>query len=861
MKHVDLSALDPLFEPWEIPHLHREKADAEGMPAKIVRGRRPSPVPMVQALRREVSEWRDAGYPGASDTTQTLFAHWFGRSHSMETDKGLPFEFRYYFCQREAIETFVYLMEIRGITRLSRMYDEFGGADRETLVLGVTEEEDRLARYALKVATGAGKTKIMSLVIAWSYFHAVRESYSPMPRAFLVIAPNLTVYERLKDDFGDGRIFETDPILPAEWRGDWNLSVVLQDAAGGGNASAGGAVLYLTNIHRLYDPDKRVRAADTYGFMGPAVSRSKALNTGETLRARIASHGSLLVLNDEAHHVWDPDSAWNEAIASIHDECRSLGGQGVLAQLDLSATPKDNQGNFFKHIICDTPLGEAVDAGIVKTPVIGSSTTPLKENPSEDAAVKYEQHLLLGYECWKRSADEWKKSGRKPLLFVMCEDTEAADAITRRLDSDERFKLLNGRTINLHTNLKGKLKKVGSGASATYQFIENESDISNEDLRRLREISRQLDSDSSPWLCIVSVLMLREGWDVRNVTTIVPLRAFSSKARILPEQTLGRGLRRMTVPGKAGAHEIITVVEHPAFAHLYDQELAQEGLFVDVIDAEQIPKNTVSIYPDPRKDQERLDIPIPTLDPGFSRTALLPPIPWKDIEVAFSELALSALPLAGATERVIEYEGKALITGELIERFKIDLGLAATPLGAISFYRKQIEDICKIQNTHRILGPLLERFITEILFGARLDLFDPRLAARLGDGDVQEYIRAVFVPLVRTKITVQQKRKIILPPRWISTWSPYQATSNERHPCLKASATLFNLVPCTLALETAFVKFADGARDVAAFYQECRPECLRIDYIALRGHWRIISRISSYVPRTALVSSSRRKDG
>ena len=69
--------------------------------------------------------------------------------------------------------------------------------------------------------------------------------------------------------------------------------------------------------------------------------------------------------------------------------------------------------------------------------------------------------------------------------------------------------------------------------------------------------------------------MLREGWDVRNVTTVVPLRPLSSKANILPEQTLGRGLRRMTPPGQA--NEIVTVIEHPAFARLYAQELAQEG--------------------------------------------------------------------------------------------------------------------------------------------------------------------------------------------------------------------------------------------------------------------------------------------
>jgi type III restriction enzyme len=98
----------------------------------------------------------------------------------------------------------------------------------------------------------------------------------------------------------------------------------------------------------------------------------------------------------------------------------------------------------------------------------------------------------------------------------------------------------------------------------------------------LRKLSRELDQGTSPYQCIVSVLMLREGWDVRNVTTIVPLRPYTAKANILPEQTLGRGLRRMTYPG--GPHEILTVVEHRAFVQLYEDQLGEEGVYPTVVD-------------------------------------------------------------------------------------------------------------------------------------------------------------------------------------------------------------------------------------------------------------------------------------
>ena len=92
----------------------------------------------------------------------------------------------------------------------------------------------------------------------------------------------------------------------------------MQDEASG---AATGGTLYLTNIHRLYDTSKRRRKSETelYDWAGPVVSKAKALDTGEALRERITSHRRVMVLNDEAHHLWDPDSAWNEAIAYLHE--------------------------------------------------------------------------------------------------------------------------------------------------------------------------------------------------------------------------------------------------------------------------------------------------------------------------------------------------------------------------------------------------------------------------------------------------------------------------------------------------------------------------------------------------------------
>jgi hypothetical protein len=162
---IDPTILEPLFAPWAEPNAHRVRAEKVGDPAAIVQGRRASPIDLVSNLRAAVREWREAFYIGASDTTIQLLNHWFGRAHRQTTADGEDFEFRYYFCQREAIETLIYLKEVRRLESLSQIIAEFGGATAELQALGITEDEDSWSRYAFKLATGAGKTKVMSL---WS---------------------------------------------------------------------------------------------------------------------------------------------------------------------------------------------------------------------------------------------------------------------------------------------------------------------------------------------------------------------------------------------------------------------------------------------------------------------------------------------------------------------------------------------------------------------------------------------------------------------------------------------------------------------------------------------------------------------
>jgi type III restriction enzyme len=276
------------------------------------------------------------------------------------------------------------------------------------------------------------------------------------------------------------------------------------------------------------------------------------------------------------------------------------------------------------------------------------------------------------------------------------------------------------------------------------------------------------------------------------------------------------------------------VVEHPAFAALYQGQLAQEGLPIEITEVEHIPSTTISIYPDgARKDVNALEISIPVLTAGHRIVPKLEGLTIEDVKTGFGKY--KTLPLGGLGAPEIEYEGRHLFTGEVIERMKIDLPLLESGIGAISYYVKQLEQICKIKGLHTVLAPLIQTFLEEILFNEKTILFDPRLASRLGNSDVAEHIRAVFVPLIRSRITTIEKRMPESPATQLSRWKPYQVTHSERRPALEAKKTLFNLVPCNHSLEVAFTEYADRALDITAFAKNAGPQCLRIDYLGSSG--------------------------
>jgi type III restriction enzyme len=203
----------------------------------------------------------------------------------------------------------------------------------------------------------------------------------------------------------------------------------------------------------------------------------------------------------------------------------------------------------------------------------------------------------------------------------------------------------------------------------------------------------------------------------------------------------------------------------------------------------------------------------------------------QDVKKAFKPY--QPLPLNQSSSlSIIQYEGRHLFTGEIVEKTELNLPLLASGVGAVSYYVKQLETICKLRGLHQLIAPLIQTFLEEILFAQKATLFDPQLVSRLADSDVGEHLRAVFVPLIRSRTTTMEERLMVEPPKLLKHWKPFQVTLSDRRPALPAAKTLFNLVTCNRELEVAVAKFCDRAPDVVAFAKNAGSQALRIDYLA-----------------------------
>jgi type III restriction enzyme len=759
--------------------------------------RRPSQAAFVPNIRKAADGWRDQGYEGASDTTKRLLNFWFAEDHQTADRR----EFSYYFCQREATETLIYLYEVLKAHRFYDLMERFKGGP-----MLYDPATDRYARYVFKMATGSGKTKVMALAIVWSYFHSLFEVGSDLPKTFLLIAPNVIVYERLRQDFEDGRIFHRDPLIPPEWKADWQFTVILRDDP---TPSSTRGTLYLTNVQRLYERGEEGSDNPVEALLGLRPKGSVQL-TPQELFDRVVSHGELMLLNDEAHHLHVDDLVWNQRIVAMHEALQARGAAGLAAQLDFTATPKTQQGRLFPEVVVDYPVAQAIEDGIVKRPILGEIGGDI-EITDPSASVKWRQRIDAGVAKWKELADELQKSGRKPVLFIMTEDTKDADDIARDLEA--RYPdIFGGRVLNIHTNRKGEVAETKSNL----EFID-----------QLRKAAREVDSDDNPFRAIVSVLMLREGWDVRNVVVIVPLRPYTAKANILPEQTLGRGLRRMSLP-HSGWEERVIVVEHEAFRDFWDKELKEEGLEIERRRLEEVTKDVVTIYVDQSKLQ--YDLKIPQLSPALTRSA-----------AKLSDLSLDMLP-AGvvnapqpgrvAQER-LHYVGRDMLTKEVVEEQDLLIPFPSRPDGLVAYFADRILHYANLRRAGRFaeVAPIVDRYLRDRFFTKPVDLAEPAVIKRLSEPDARQLIISAFVDAINRLSIEPLAVRVERPPLRVSS-TPAFPWSRQTYDGLK---TVFNLVPCDSTYEAEFAAFLDHAEDVVAYAKNAEYLHFFIEYIASTG--------------------------
>lgn len=778
--------------------------------------------PLVQKIRLGVHDWRIGGYQGVSQTSRSLLNYWFNTPHNVHTSDGQK-KFQYFFAQREAVETAIWLFEKEEAhTALDLL--KFSSNDS----LSPSMFEENWTRYVFKLATGVGKTKVLSLLIAWSYFHKLYEPESPLSTNFLVVAPNIIVLDRLRDDFGGLAVFYNDPVLPENgyeghnWSNDFSPRLHIQDEVGPVSNTGN---IFLTNIHRVYQGEEEASIHDENlaDFFLGAKPKGRTVDKNVDLSSVLENVNDLVVLNDEAHHIHDNSLAWSKAIEMLDSSLRrKTRGRGISIQLDVTATPKKTNGAIFPQTVCSYPLVEAIRQGIVKAPVLpdAASRASLVEHQSDKVHERYSDHIRLGVIEWSQFRDKLSGSGKKPILFIMTTTTEEADEVARYLE--QTYPEFSGRTLVIHTKANGEIGEKTMKPAA---------------LAFLRQASRNIDSNDSQFLAVVSVLMLREGWDVKNVVTMVGLRPYTADSKILPEQTLGRGLRRM-FRGDDSIREHVSVVGTPAFLEFVEQ-IKLEGVDLDFA-----PMGQGATYRGPlvvevekqNKDKPlaKLDIELPMLSRRLSRDSKN----LNELDInAFTFEPVSLASYSPAELRQISFTD--IDAGEIVWKTDLNSEITPTSQAVISFLVNSLSQHLRLVGGKEILYGKVKEFIAERLFGKPVDLDDPAVLRNLSEPAAHKVLLEQFANGIN-ELTISDKGTTrIISSIKISEAKPSVVKNQD---FVMSAKTLFNRIIGDSRLELSFAKYLDSLPDIESFAKNILSINFKVEYVNARGE------IANYYP-------------
>lgn len=490
-------------------------------------------------------------------------------------------------------------------------------------------------KYCMKMATGTGKTWVLQALLIWQLLnktqHLTEATDDPrFTRHFMIVAPGLIVYERLLDAFCGKQIADglgardfsksdlaqfADLFIPEAHR-ERVFAFVRSNVctkAEIGLKATGNGMIAITNWHLLAEgndipedmedtlaPGLAVQPKQVVHEvlpLTPGIAKGNSLEVLDRRYARgnvlehLAQLPELMVFNDEAHHIHDflhegetTEVEWQKSLTRL---AANKGRRFV--QVDFSATPYNDVGTgkrkkkaYFAHVVVDFDLKSAMRGGLVKSIVLDKrkeiNTLPLEFRALRDdnggICLSDGQRVMLraGLTKLHKLEKDFAElhTSRPPKMLVVCEDTAVTPLVAKFLCEEQ----------GLHSD---EVLTIDSGKKA---------ELSEAEWARTRERLFNVDKLASPKV-IVSVLMLREGFDVSNICVIVPLR--SSQAPILMEQIVGRGLRlmwreeefsqiknenrqRINAGQEPGSLlDVLSIVEHPAFQNFYD-ELIAEGL-------------------------------------------------------------------------------------------------------------------------------------------------------------------------------------------------------------------------------------------------------------------------------------------
>ena len=545
-------------------------------------------LPYVNRLREDVKRWRDSGYRNATNVTRDLLRHWW------REDKPL----RLFFCQLEAVETVIFLAEIRMGGKRTAFSPRFTDEDLAKLVDAPPDASlPALTRLGCKMATGSGKTVVMAMLIAWAFCNRGQlPSDERFPYAALVVCPNLTIRERLQVLRPDnaGSYYEEFDLVPTNLRRFLNSGKVL-----------------ITNWHQFAPESEHSEGGRSYAVVNKGAESADAF--AKRVLGDLYGRGRIMVLNDEGHHAYRPISA--EAKGLSADERRENEEATIWVQgldkinqatgirfcVDLSATPfyisgsGHPEGQPFPWLVSDFSLVDAIESGIVKIPRLPVDDTTGRPEPRYFRLWKSIVDELQSGErlpgrgrkpkpevIWERAesalmtlAGQYKErfeyiqessAGQDktpPVLIIVCDNTQIAEVFFRRISGETTVTEAgdgprgrsrtttvygNGQVFDeLFSNQENQKRtmRIDSKllADAELGKASGSRKQAAEELRRMVDTVGKPGEPGGQLRCVVSVQMLTEGWDANNVTHILGLRAFESQ--LLCEQVVGRGLRRM----------------------------------------------------------------------------------------------------------------------------------------------------------------------------------------------------------------------------------------------------------------------------------------------------------------------------